>query len=276
MPTTETGTYYEVTGPDDGQPLLLVNGFTSQMSSWDPQLMDELWGHGFRVVAFDNRDVGLSPKTEGTPPEVGGEARYTIVDMAADGMAVLDAVGIDAAHVVGVSMGGMIAQQMALDFPDRVLSLTSIMSTTGDRSVGQSTPDAMAALMKRPPEGREAYLDQAVETAKIIGGPHVDTTWARERAAGSYDRCFNPAGAAFQMAAILASPDRTPRLGEVRCPALVVHGRVDPLVTLSGGEATAAAIPGAELLVLDEMGHDLPRPLMGQIVDAIAKVAARA
>ncbi|MBA3655344.1 MAG: alpha/beta hydrolase, partial [Actinobacteria bacterium] len=243
---------YEESGSADDPALLLVNGFTSQLISWTPGFVDQLVDAGFRVVCFDNRDVGLTTKSSGEPPQ------YSLADMAADGIALLTSLGIARAHIVGASMGGMIVQRMTIDHPDRVRSLTSIMSTTGDARVGKPDPDAITALLSPPPTEREAYLDHSATLWRRISGPLYDEDRARQRAATSYDRCFNPAGAAYQMAAIMADGDRTQALAGVRCPTLVIHGRVDPLVRLSGGEATAAAVPGAELLVLDDMGHDLP------------------
>jgi pimeloyl-ACP methyl ester carboxylesterase len=195
--------------------------------------------------------------------------------MASDGVAVLDALGIEAAHVMGASMGGMIAQRLTIDRSQRVLSLTSIMSTTGSREVGSPTAEAITSLLTPAPAERAAYLDHAVAMRRIVSGPLFDETIAREVAARAYDRCFYPEGAVFQRAAIAADGDRTEALRGVRCPTLVIHGRVDPLITLSGGEATAAAVPGAELVVFDEMGHDFPRPLLPEIVTLIAKTAAR-
>jgi pimeloyl-ACP methyl ester carboxylesterase len=265
---------YEETGSPDDPVVLLVNGFTSQLISWTSGLVDMLAERGFRVVCFDNRDVGFTTKSEGRPP-ADGRPVYTLSDMAADGMALLRAIGVERAHVVGASMGGMIVQRMAIDHPERVLSVTSIMSTTGNRAVGTPQPEAMQALLTPPPADRDAYLEHCASTWKIFAGAHYDAERFRDRYSRSYDRCFNPMGAAFQMAAILSDGDRTTDLGGVRCPALVIHGRADPLVGLSGGEATAAAIPGAEIVVFDDMGHDLPPALLPQIVDAIAKVAAR-
>jgi pimeloyl-ACP methyl ester carboxylesterase len=268
--------YFEEQGSPDDPALLLVNGFTSQLIAWEQEFVDEFVAAGFHLITFDNRDVGLTTKTEGPVPALGETPPYTMADMAADGIAVLDALGIDKAHIVGASMGGMIVQRMAINHPDRVLSVTSIMSTTGDRSVGAPSPEAMTALLTPPPADREAYLDQTAANWKLFSGPHYDEARSRARGARSYDRMFHPKGAGFQMAAIMTDGDRTAELANVRCPALVIHGRMDPLVGLSGGEATAAAIPGAELLVLDEMGHDVPLPLVPEIVAAIAKVAARA
>jgi len=277
---------FEERGPADAPPLLLVNGYTSQMVGWDEEFLDALVEAGFRVIRYDNRDVGLTTKTPGRAPKLAGvkdglpqldgPAPYTLADMASDGMALLTALGIERAHVVGASMGGMIVQHMAIEHPDRVLSMTSIMSTTGDRSVGVPTPEAMTALLQTPPAERDAYLDHTAATWRVISGPHYNEARSRDRGARSYDRAYYPAGAAFQMAAVMSDGDRTERLAAITCPALVIHGRADPLVGLSGGEATAKAIPGAELLVLDEMGHDIPLPLVHEIAGAIAKVAARA
>jgi pimeloyl-ACP methyl ester carboxylesterase len=197
--------------------------------------------------------------------------------MAADGIALLDHLGIDAAHVVGASMGGMIAQTMAIEHADRVLSLTSIMSTTGDPSVGAPTGEALGALVTPRPQDREAAITQGVAATKVIGSPeHFDEERTRARAAAAYDRCFNPAGFGRQLLAILASGDRTERLRTLDVPTLVIHGDKDPLVTPTGGEATAAAIPGAELLVLEGMGHDLPPAYWTPVVEGITKLAARA
>jgi pimeloyl-ACP methyl ester carboxylesterase len=261
---------YEEAGSAGDPAVLLVNGFTSQLISWTVGFIDQLVERGFRVITFDNRDVGLTTKSEGEPPA------YTMRDMAADGIALLEVLGIDRAHIVGASMGGMIVQSMAIDHPTRVRSLTSIMSTTGNREVGTPQPEAMQALLTPPPTDRDAYLDHSATTWRIFAGAHYDEARFRDRFTRSYDRCFNPAGAAFQMAAIMTDGDRTAELAQLRCPALVIHGRADPLVGLSGGEATAAAIPGAELVVFDDMGHDLPPALLPHIADAIAKVAARA
>ena len=260
---------YEDAGAADDPVILLVNGFTSQLISWTPGFVDQLVARGFRVITFDNRDVGFTTKSEGEAPA------YTVGDMAADGMALLTVLGIERAHVVGASMGGMIVQRMAIDHPDRVLSVTSIMSTTGNPAVAAPRPEAMQALLTPPPTEREAYLEHAAATWKIFAASYYDEDRFRDRFARSYDRCFHPAGAAFQMAAIMSERDRTEELGSVRCPALVIHGKADPLVDVSGGEATAAAIPGAELVLFDDMGHDLPPALLPEIVDAIAKVAAR-
>ncbi len=288
MPVTSANgveIYFEESGSPDDPALLLVNGFTAQLTSWDPELIDALVDAGFRVICFDNRDVGLTSRTaaplpafvfsDGGFPELDGPPPYTLGDMADDGLAVLDALGVGKAHVVGVSMGGMIVQQMALRHPDRILSMTSIMSSTGDRNVGEATPEATVALMTPPPADRDGYIDYTINLLRAVSGPHADETRTRERAACAFDRAFNPIGAAYQLAAILDDGDRTERLAAVTCPTLVIHGRLDPLINPSGGEATAKAIPHAELVVIEDMGHDLSVPLIPQIVGAIAAIATR-
>jgi len=290
MPTTAANDIeicYESFGDDDAPPILLVMGLGAQMTLWSPGFMSELLDRGFRVIRFDNRDVGLSTKTDGPPPDVMAmymafaagqaiEAPYTLSLLAADAVGLLDALEIPAAHIVGASMGGMIAQTMAIEYPDRVLSLTSIMSTTGHTEVGQPDPEAMMALLSPAPEGRAAAIDANVNTARLISGELFDEGESRQIATESHDRCFHPVGTMFQIAAIAASGDRTELLQQLDVPTLVIHGRQDPLVTLSGGEATAQAVPGAELVVFGLMGHDLPRRYWPQIADAIFNIAARA
>jgi pimeloyl-ACP methyl ester carboxylesterase len=278
---------YESYGPDEAAPLLLDMGFTAQMTLWPTGFIAELLERGFRVIRFDNRDCGLSSKTAGDPPDGAAllmaamtgkpvDAPYTLSDMAGDAVGLLDHLGIDAAHVVGASMGGMIVQHMAIDFPERVRSMTSIMSTTGNPAVGAAEPDAMGALLAPPPGTRDEVVAASAEVGRIISGPLFDPVEAVERAREAYDRCFHPIGAAFQLAAIAASGDRTDALRQLDVPTLVIHGRVDPLITLSGGMATAEAIAGADLLVLGDMGHDLPKPYWAQMADAIIGVARQA
>jgi pimeloyl-ACP methyl ester carboxylesterase len=290
MPTTVIGDYeicYESFGSDDQPALLLVMGFTAQMTVWPTGLISELLDRGFRVVRYDNRDCGLSGKTPGDPPDAAAllmaslagqevDAPYRLSDMASDGIGLLDHLGIDRAHIVGASMGGMIVQTMAIEHPDRVASLTSIMSTTGNPEVGQADPTAMAALLRPPADNRDEAIAQSLDTWRVISGSRFDEDRIREMARESFDRSFYPAGAMFQMAAIAAGPDRTEALGKVTAPTLVVHGRLDPLITLSGGLATAEAVPGADLLVLGEMGHDLPPMYWSTVADAITSLAERA
>jgi pimeloyl-ACP methyl ester carboxylesterase len=279
---------YEAHGDPADEPLLLVMGLGAQLIAWPIELVDALVDRGFFVVRYDNRDVGLSTKVEGA----GGdfmtqfmaaaqrqpiEASYRLTDMAADGIGLLDHLGIDSAHVVGASMGGMIAQTMAIEHPSRVRTLTSIMSTTGDADVGQPTPEAMQALLKPVAATRDEAIARAVETTRVIASPvHFDEALARKRAEEAYDRCFNPAGVARQLIGIAASGSRAEGLAALTLPTLVIHGPGDPLVTVSGGERTAELVPGAELLLIDEMAHDLPIPVVPQIVDAITSLTSRA
>lgn len=279
---------YETFGVADDPTLLLVNGLGSQLINYEPAFCDQLVGRGFHVVVFDNRDVGLTSKTAGPVPDVAafmskyraGEpvtgTPYTLRDMANDGFAVLDAIGADRAHVAGMSMGGMIVQRMAIDRPERVLSMTSIMSTTGAPEVGNATPEAAAVLVSAPPADRDGYIEHTVNTRRVTGGSHFSAEYWREQAGRVFDRMFHPVGSAFQIAAVASDGDRSAELRSLRIPSLVIHGRVDPLITLSGGEATAAAIPDAELLIIDTMGHDLPEEIWDEVVEAMTAVAAKA
>ncbi len=282
---------YEVDGPDDGVPMLLLMGLGTQLVGWPPEVVRGLADEGFRVVRMDNRDIGLSTRTEGPPPTRGtvikafvhrryARADYVLADMASDAAALLDHLGIDAAHVVGVSMGGMIAQQLTIDHPDRVLSLASIMSNTGNRrqgSVSLRLLPTMAVSMTTPrPTDEEEAVRLGVEGFRLIAGPHFDTHEVTGMVREAVHRSVNPLGAVRQLLAILASPDRTPGLRGVRVPTLVVHGLRDPLVVPSGGIATAEAVPGSRLLMFPDMGHDLPGPRRAEIVEAIARNARRA
>ncbi len=279
---------YETHGDPGGEPLLLVMGLGAQLIAWPIELCDALVDRGFFVVRYDNRDTGLSTKLEdpadhdfmttflqasqGEPVEVA----YKLSDMAADGMALLDHLGIDSAHIVGASMGGMIAQTMAIEHPARVRTLTSIMSTTGEPEVGQPTAEAMAILLRPTATTRDEAIAATVEASKAIGSPeHFDPAMAEKRAEEAYDRSFFPAGVARQLLAILASGSRAEGLAQLDVPTVVIHGDVDPLVTPSGGQRTAELIPGAELVMLDGAGHDLPLQLLPQVVDAITSLAAR-
>lgn len=281
---------YESFGDPSNDTIMLIMGYTAQMIAWPQEMIDDLVARGFHVTIHDNRDCGLSEKSMGEPPDVMAllarsaagetitpdEVPYTLSDMAADAIGLLDHLGIDKAHVVGASMGGMIVQMLAIEHADRLHSATSVMSTTGDSSVGQATDAAMGALLMPPPSERDAILAQNVETGRVISGPLFDEQRALERAEETYDRSFHPLGAAFQLAAIGATGDRTERLGGVDVPFLVIHGNHDDLIQVSGGHATAAAVPKADLLVLDAMGHDLPIPLLSQIDGAIEALARRA
>ncbi len=277
---------YETFGSAEDTPLLLVMGLATQMVGWPDEFCRMLADRGHFVVRFDNRDIGLSTHLDdaGAPDVLavmGGDhsgVAYRLADMADDTAGLLDVLGIDSAHVVGASMGGMISQLLAIRHPQRVRSLTSIMSTTGDPAVGSPSEAAMGVLLAPPATDRESALQRSVDTYRVIGSPgfEFDESGLRDRAGLSFDRAYDPAGVARQLAAILSSPDRTADLAGVGVPTLVVHGEQDALVNVSGGRATAAALPGAELLVVDGMGHDLPREVWPQLVDRIAALADRA
>jgi pimeloyl-ACP methyl ester carboxylesterase len=268
---------YLTDGEPDDPALLLVMGLGAQLTAWPQGFVDLLRERGFFVIRFDNRDCGLSTKFEGTPDFVaifggdGSSASYFVEDMADDAAALLRELGAARAHVVGASMGGMITQALVINHPDLFASACSIMSTTGDRSVGAPTGEATGALMRPPATNRQEFIDSSVQGSLVIGSPGYPTDEAvlRERAGAAYDRSYCPEGTARQLAAVLASPDRTDGLRGVRMPFLVVHGEDDPLVTVSGGRATAAAVPGARLMTIPGMGHDLPEALWGPVSDAI-------
>jgi pimeloyl-ACP methyl ester carboxylesterase len=277
---------YETFGDPEDPPLLLVMGLGSQMVSWDEEFCEGLVDRGFFVIRFDNRDVGLSTKIdsdvnvlETAMAAFAGEkveAPYLLTDMAQDAVSVLDDLDILKAHIVGVSMGGMIAQTIAIEHPERVRSLTSIMSTTGDPDVGQPNPEVLPLLLQAPPPDREGAVANSVAVSKAIGSPdHLDEDRLRARAERAYDRNFNPRGTGHQLVAILASGSRSDALRKIRTNTLVIHGDIDPLVNVSGGERTAEVIDGAELLILEGMGHDLPVNFWSSIIEAITALAAR-
>jgi pimeloyl-ACP methyl ester carboxylesterase len=277
---------YQEMGEADGEPLLLVMGLGTQMIAWDEGFCGLLAERGFRVVRFDNRDIGRSTKiaSAGVPRRADlmlgrrGSAAYLLRDMAADTVGLMDQLEIEAAHVVGASMGGMIAQTMAIEHPERVRSLVSIMSNTGSRWTGMPSRKAMAVLLGRPPRGREAAIERAVKTFKVIGSPGYpfDEERVRRISGRSYDRGHSAAGVLRQLHAVTASGDRTQALRGVQVPTSVIHGNRDPLVRPAGGRATARAVPGARLKVIDGMGHDLPRQLWPVFAEEIAANAARA
>jgi pimeloyl-ACP methyl ester carboxylesterase len=267
-------------------------GLGTQMLGWPDGFCEALAERGRWVVRFDNRDVGLSTHLHDAPlPDLAAamtgdtsSASYTIADLAQDAAGLLDALGLESAHVVGASLGGMIAQELAIRHTERVRSLTSIMSTTGDRSVGYPSEAGVGVLLARPATTREEAVERALRVYRVIGSPgyELDEAALRERAERSWERAHDPAGAGRQLLAVLASPDRTPGLRELRVPTLVLHGADDALVDVSGGRATAAAVPDAELVVLDGWGHDIPRALWPELADRIvahterAEAAARA
>jgi pimeloyl-ACP methyl ester carboxylesterase len=278
---------YVVDGDPDDVPLLLVNGLGGQLINWDAAFVQAMVDRGFFVIRFDNRDAGLSTKTESDlkvgpalAAALSGEplhAPYLLTDMARDAIAVLDAVGVDAVHVAGVSLGGMIAQTLAIEHPERVRSLTSIMSTTGDPDVGQPDPEALPFVLHRPDGTRDGAIEHVVEMFRFIGGGvHFDEDRVRDAATRAYDRCYHPKGIGLQIVAYIASGSRTEALRALEVPTLVIHGDKDRLIDVSGGERTAEIIPGAELLVLEDMGHDLPSSFWPVIIEAILGLVVQA
>ncbi|HET8931567.1 MAG TPA: alpha/beta hydrolase [Acidimicrobiales bacterium] len=290
MPYAHNGSvelFYEEWGPSDGVPLLMIMGLSAQMISWDDSLMQSFVDNGFAPVRYDNRDVGSSSWFDDAPVDIEAEigrfltgepltAPYSIEDMADDAAAVLDAVGWKSAHILGASMGGMIAQSFAIRYPEKTRSLVSIMSTTGDPDVGQPDDAAAEALMQPTPEGREAAIEASVRTGQIIGSPvHFDVDAERSKAERAYDRGSNPDGALRQLLAILTQTSRTAELGRLEIPAIVIHGKLDPLVNPSGGQRTHEALADSELIELAEAGHDIPPIYRPELVARIAEMAQR-
>ena len=273
---------YESRG--DGEPLLLVMGLGGQLIDWPDEFVDGLVAAGFRVITFDNRDIGLSTEfTWEAPSQVKAVLRslarrkvkseYRLTDMAADAVGLLEALAVESAHVVGISMGGMIAQTIAIEHPGRVRSLTSIMSHTGDRRHGKIALKLLPKLARLGAPTRETAIERSVATFRLVSGPHFDESEQRLLAKRGLERSFRPEGTARQTTAIMAGPDRTAGLRRVKVPTLVVHGLVDPLVRPSGGVATARAVPGARLIMYPDMGHDLPRPRWADLTSEIRRTA---
>ena len=276
---------YETFGEAADPPVLLVMGFGTQLLGWDADFCRMLAARGRYVIRYDNRDCGLSTKFDEHPVRLGdfiaavtsGDfaralemAPYSLHDMARDGMNLLTKLGIGSAHVVGSSMGGMIAQRMAIDFPDRVLSLTSMMSSTGEQEYGQSTPEAQQVLFAPRPTDREGYVDAAEGELVWASRRYGDAAQLRALAASSYDRAYYPAGVPRQLAAMILDGSRATELTSLLVPTLVIHGLDDTLIDPSGGRRTAELVPGARLLLIEDMGHDRPVALWPQLVDAIA------
>lgn len=283
---------YDTLGPRTGRPLLIIQGLGDQMIKWSDGFHQALVERGFFVIRFDNRDAGLSTHLSDAPvPDLGramlelatGRAPsipYRLEDMAADAAAVLDAVGVPQAHIMGISMGGMIAQLFAINFGSRVLSLTSIMSSTGNRALPPAKPEAMAALTSPAPDPSDeaAYLAHAVQAARAIGSPGYpeDENVLRANLTAAVRRSYDPAGFARQVAAIVMASDRRERLGGIKAPTLIIHGAADPLVPIAAGEDTAMAIPGSTLLAIEGMGHNLPRALYERVANAISEFVSSA
>jgi len=276
---------YESLGDAHAPPVVLIMGLGSQLLGWPDGFCTELVQRGLRVIRFDNRDVGQSTHVTGAPapnaPAVlagdNSSVSYTLSDMAGDTVGLLDALGIASAHIVGASLGGFVAQTVAIEHPRRVRSLTSMLSSTGDRNVGQPHRKALALFGGAPVTTREAVVERMVEVFRVIGSPAYpfERDAVADRAGRAFDRSYDPLGMARQGIAVLASGDRTPRLRALAVPTLVIHGADDAMVDVSGGRATAAAIPGAELVVIDGMGHDLPRSLWPDFASRIAALVHR-
>ena len=276
---------YEEFGDPSAPPLLLIMGLGTQMIGWPEEFCEQLAGRGIHVVRFDNRDSGRSTKLPGAPPPLGQLIRrridpvlYTLSDMADDTLALMRALELEPAHVVGASMGGMIVQTLAAEHPDSVRSVVSIMSNTGSRWTGQPALGLYRYLLRQAPADRDGFIEHMTRVFAAIGsrGLPQDTERVRDIAARSYDRGHDPASAGRQLGAITASGDRTAKLSRITAPTLVVHGTTDRLVRPSGGRATAKAIPGAKLLMIEGMGHDLPEAAWPQLIDAIAEHAQAA
>jgi pimeloyl-ACP methyl ester carboxylesterase len=278
---------YQAFGDPDADPLLLVMGLGGPMTWWDDELCVKLAERGFHVIRYDNRDTGRSTRCEGrvslgtlVKAFLGRKVRapYTMADLAQDAFQLLDHLGIEAAHVAGASMGGMIAQTMAIARPERVLSLTSIMSTTGRRSVGWQHPALLPVLVTPRGPGRDAYVKGSTKVWKLIGSPGFPHSpeELEKRAGDTFDRGVTRAGVTRQMLAVLTQPDRSRDLRTLRIPTAVIHGLADKMVHVSGGRATAMAVPGAELLLVDGMGHDFPQPLFDTIAATVRRTADRA
>lgn len=279
--------FYETFGDVDDPPLLLVNGLGSQCINYRTELCGRFASAGYFVIRYDNRDVGMSTKFTSAAPDIAGviravaagrpaEAPYLLSDMADDGLSVLDDLNIERAHVMGASMGGMIAQTMAIEHPERVVTLTSLMSTTGDPDVGLPTPEARRLLMGPPPTDREGYVATQLAGARTWGSPDCfDEERLRANATEAFDRCFDPAGTARQLMAVMASGTRTSALGRINVPTLVLHGDADLLIDPSGGRRTADAIPYAHFVLLEGMGHDYPPQYWDQLVGLVSKHAGQ-
>jgi pimeloyl-ACP methyl ester carboxylesterase len=276
---------YDLRG--EGEPLLLVMGLGAQLIDWPADFVDLLLAEGFQVIRFDNRDAGLSTEFDWIPPSRARSAAallarrrpkagYLVADMAADAAGLLGALGVGPAHVVGVSMGGMIAQTMAIEHPQSVRTLTSIMSNTGNNRHGLPRRRVLIKLSRLATPTIEDAEESSLTMFRLVAGPGADEELFRQQARASLERSFRPSGILRQTAAIVASPDRTPGLRRIGVPSLVIHGLADPLVRPSGGIATARAIPDSRLLMFPEMGHDMPRSRWPEMVTAIRQVAARA
>jgi pimeloyl-ACP methyl ester carboxylesterase len=270
---------YETIGNPESPPVLLITGFNCQLTEWDPLFLQALAESGFYVIFFDNRDVGLSTWFDdgqgdgaGAVGEQSAPSSYSMSDMAADTVGLLDFLGVESAHVVGYSMGGMIAQTLAIEHPERVRTLTSISSSTGNPAVGQPQPEALAVLLAPPARSRAEAVEVSLAAWRVIGSPGfpLDEEALSAHAAADYDRAFHPSGSQRQLNAIVSQPDRTDALAGVKVPTLVIHGESDVLVDPSGGIATALAIPGARLKLVPGLGHDIHPDLFSELVSELS------
>ncbi len=279
---------YDTFGDPVNPPMLLIMGLSTQMIFWDEAFCRELATQGYWVIRFDNRDVGLSTKFgEAGVPDLMElmmkvqqgetvEAPYTLLDMAADAIGLLDVLEIDTAHIVGASMGGMIAQTIAIHYPERVRTMTSIMSSTNNPELPQPEPEAISILITPPPPNRAEYIEYSVKTWKFLNGElSFDEEYVRKRSGRAYDRNYYPEGSGRQLAAILASGSRKEELRNVKVPTLVIHGDADPLVPVEGGKETAEVIPNAELMIIEDMGHSIPAEIAPKIIEAITQHARK-
>ncbi|MFW9903319.1 MAG: alpha/beta fold hydrolase [Candidatus Thorarchaeota archaeon] len=273
---------YDTFGDPQAEPILLIMGLGGQMTMWDEAFCKEIAANGYWVIRFDNRDVGLSTKFDdaGIPDLMdmmmkvqqneSVESPYTLLDMANDAIGLLDALHIETANIVGTSMGGMIAQTIAIHYPERVRSLTSIMSTTSNPELPQPGPEAISILVTPPPSDRAEYVEDSVKTWRFLNGKlPFDEEYVRKRSAMAFDRSYYPMGTGRQLAAILASGSRKDELKNVLVPTLVIHGDADPLVPIEGGKETAEVIPGAKLIIIEGMGHSIPAAAAPRIIEAI-------
>ncbi len=281
---------YEIFGEPNAEPLVLIMGLAGQMVQWDDGFCEQLAARGFRVIRFDNRDIGKSSRLSGAGRltrwemlkmrflNIAPEAPYTLRDMAEDTIALMDVLGIRSAHIVGASMGGMIAQEIAIDFPERVRSLISIMSTTGDPDLPQPSDEAVTLLTEPQPKSHDKFIARFKRNSKVLRAGRFprDEALDRSRAERVFARGLNPPGVGRQIRAVLASGSRKERLATVRAPTLVIHGTADPLVDPKAGEDTAASIPGARLMIVQGMGHAIPIAMWSEIIDAIDKHAHEA
>jgi pimeloyl-ACP methyl ester carboxylesterase len=280
---------YDTFGDRNARPLLLIMGLGAQMILWDDGFCAGLAERGFFVIRFDNRDIGKSSKIDGEAPALPKllekaltgkpiDAPYTLHDMAADAVGLLDSLGINRAHVVGASMGAAITQELAIHFPDRLLSATCIMGSSGDPRLPPPTQEALEVLMSPSPTDKEAFVERFLWTWRVLRGSAFPETEKRERvrALRIFERGLNPPGVARQLAAIFASGDRTKALPGVRVPTLVIHGTADPLVSVEGGRAVAAGVPGSKLVEIEGMGHAIPQAVWPRVIGAIAEHAITA